>query len=207
MWTWKNTRLTFFFLFNFTRRRSLILLFWFFFRCKMRYFQLSGLCYTYLTYQIRHTATYIYVEIHKMLNFSSICSGDWNINLLNLSWIMSIFEESGAFNFTVLYFRLCTTAISIWPASSATPGSLPTTSSRAISSGFLCSPNCRVQSKCRSNSLWKSTGKYHMSCYVRECTFWRAPIEDSEQPEHQHSLIRVFIVSIRNFTSFSIQNA
>ena len=34
---------------------------------------------TYLTYQIRCIATYIYVEIHKMLNFPSICSGDWNI--------------------------------------------------------------------------------------------------------------------------------
>ena len=44
-----------------------------------RYFQLSGLWNTYLIYQIRCTATYIYDEIHKMLNFPSICSGDWNI--------------------------------------------------------------------------------------------------------------------------------
>ena len=44
-----------------------------------RCFQLSGLWNTYLTYQKRHTATYVYVEIYKMLNFPSICSGDWNI--------------------------------------------------------------------------------------------------------------------------------
>ena len=28
---------------------------------------------------LNKTATYVYVEIHKMLNFPSICSGDWNI--------------------------------------------------------------------------------------------------------------------------------
>ena len=38
----------------------------------------TGLWNTYLTYQIRRTATYVYVETHKML-FRSICSGDWNI--------------------------------------------------------------------------------------------------------------------------------
>ena len=41
--------------------------------------QLSGLWNTYLKYQIRRTATYIYVEIYKMLNFPSIYSEDWNI--------------------------------------------------------------------------------------------------------------------------------
>ena len=43
------------------------------------YFQLFGQWSIYLTYQIRCTATYIYVEIHKMRNFPSICSGDWHI--------------------------------------------------------------------------------------------------------------------------------
>ena len=43
------------------------------------YFQVSGLWHTYLTYQIKRTATYVYVEIHQMLNFPSICFGDWNI--------------------------------------------------------------------------------------------------------------------------------
>ena len=33
----------------------------------------------YLTYQIRRTATHVNFEIHKMLNFLSICSRDWNI--------------------------------------------------------------------------------------------------------------------------------
>ena len=32
----------------------------------MKFFQLSGLWTTYLTYQINRTATYVYVEIHKM---------------------------------------------------------------------------------------------------------------------------------------------
>ena len=34
---------------------------------------------TYLTYQIRRTATYDYVEIHMIQNFPSICSGYWTI--------------------------------------------------------------------------------------------------------------------------------
>ena len=44
-----------------------------------RYFQLSGLWNTCLKHQTRRTATYVYVEIQKMLNFPSICSVDWNI--------------------------------------------------------------------------------------------------------------------------------
>ena len=68
------------FYFYFTRRWVVrYSCFYFFSSAIWRYFQLSGQWNTYLTYQTRRTATYIYVEIHKMLNFSSICSGDWNI--------------------------------------------------------------------------------------------------------------------------------
>ena len=68
------------FYFNFTRRWVVeYSCFDFYSSAKWRYFQLSGLWNTYLTYQIRRTATYVYVEIRKMLNFLSICSRDWNI--------------------------------------------------------------------------------------------------------------------------------
>ena len=68
------------FCFSFTRRWVVrYSCFDFFSSAVWSYFQLSGLWNTYLPYQIRHTATYIYVEMHKMLNFQSICSGDWNI--------------------------------------------------------------------------------------------------------------------------------
>ena len=68
------------FYFNFTRRLVVqYSCFDFFSSAIWRYFQLAGLWNTYLTYQIRRTATSVYVEIHKMLNFPSICSGDWNI--------------------------------------------------------------------------------------------------------------------------------
>ena len=66
--------------FSFTRRWEVwYSCFDFFSSAIWRCFQLSGLWNTHLTYQIRCIATYIYVEIHKMLNFPSICSGDWNI--------------------------------------------------------------------------------------------------------------------------------
>ena len=69
-----------FFLFNFTRRRVVrYSCFDFFSSEKWRYFLLPGLWNTYLAYQIRRAATYVYVEIHKVLNFPRICSGDWNI--------------------------------------------------------------------------------------------------------------------------------
>ena len=64
------------FYFNFTGG---IPVFTFFSKAKWRYFQLFGLWTTYLTYQTRRTATFVYVEIHKMLNFPRIHSGDWNI--------------------------------------------------------------------------------------------------------------------------------
>ena len=68
------------FYFNFTRRWVVqYSCFEFFHSALWRYFQLSGLWNTNLTYQIRRTATYVYVEIHKRLNFPSICSGNWNI--------------------------------------------------------------------------------------------------------------------------------
>ena len=64
-----------FFLFQFhPEMGSTIFLFWLLFQCNMKvrsYFQLSGLWNTYLTYQIRCTTTYLYVDI------PSICSGDW----------------------------------------------------------------------------------------------------------------------------------
>ena len=47
----------------------------FFFNAIWGYFQLSGLWNTYLTYQIRRSATYIYVEIHKILNFRAFVPG------------------------------------------------------------------------------------------------------------------------------------
>ena len=69
------------FYFIFTQRRVVqYSCFDFFFsNAKWRYFQLSGLWDTYLTYQIRRTATHVHFEIHKMLNFSRICSSGWNI--------------------------------------------------------------------------------------------------------------------------------
>ena len=67
----KKIGVGFFFYFSFTRR-------WVVRYSCFDFFQLSGLWNT-LTYQIRRTATYIYVEIRKMLNFPRICSGDWNI--------------------------------------------------------------------------------------------------------------------------------
>ena len=68
------------FYFNFTRRWEVqYSCFDFFSGAIWRYFLLSGLWNTYVTYQIRRTATYVYVEIHKMLNFPSTRSGVWNI--------------------------------------------------------------------------------------------------------------------------------
>ena len=74
---------------------SPVFLFYFFSRAIWRYFQPSGLWN--LTYQIRRTATYIYVEIHKMLNFPSICSGNWNMcaeyalrGRLSLTWALTL---------------------------------------------------------------------------------------------------------------------
>ena len=68
------------FYFNFTQRRVVRYSCFDFFSCaNWRYFQLSGLLNTYLSYQIRCTATYVHVEIHKILNFPGICCGDWNI--------------------------------------------------------------------------------------------------------------------------------
>ena len=70
------------FYFNFTRRKvlrySCFVFFSFFFQCKMRVFS-SIWTMKYLTFQIRCTATYVNVEIHKMLNFPKICSIYWNI--------------------------------------------------------------------------------------------------------------------------------
>ena len=67
------------FYFNFTQRKAVrYSCFDFFSSEKWRYFQLSGLWITYLTYHIRRTATNVYTEIHKMLNFPSI-PGTWNI--------------------------------------------------------------------------------------------------------------------------------
>ena len=73
----EKIRVGYFFLFQFhPEMGSPVFLFWLLLQCN---FQLSGLWNTYLTYQIRRTATYVYVEIHKMLNFLSLCSGVWNI--------------------------------------------------------------------------------------------------------------------------------
>ena len=38
----------------------------------------------------------------------------------------------------------------------------------------------------------------HMRCYVKKKrTFWRAPNEDSKQPAHARSLIRIFVVRMK----------
>ena len=59
-----------FFYFSFTRRRVVqYSCFDFFTSAKWRYFQLSGLWNTYLTYWIRRTATHVHFQIHKVLNF------------------------------------------------------------------------------------------------------------------------------------------
>ena len=66
--------------FNFTRRWVVRYSYFDFFSSAIwRYIPLSGLWNTHLTYQIRRTATYVHVEIHKMLNFPTVCSGDWTI--------------------------------------------------------------------------------------------------------------------------------
>ena len=61
-----------------------------------RYFQLSGLWNTYLTYQTRHTATHVHFEVHKMLNFPKHLF--WGLKCLCRLWLMRPTTPYGSIN-------------------------------------------------------------------------------------------------------------
>ena len=120
MWAWQKQVANFYF--HFTRRRVVqYSCFDFFYQCKKRYFQLSGLWNTYLTYQIRRTATNVHFEIHKMLNFPSICSGDWNIcaeydlrGRLSLTWALTLLGTRKLIHYKAFFFLRQYNEIFIW---------------------------------------------------------------------------------------------